>query len=147
MPSPMLAVALADPAYNTALLKCGFLPSQAVEYGGHIYSHDQIAAMVDDSYMRHRPEFTDPGSLQPISNWQPPRRLQRRNARRFKVAVRNDVASTFGISPWTIFFGALVLIFSGPFGLVMAVIACLFEYYLSKDLDGDANMMAAVVAA
>jgi hypothetical protein len=149
MPSPMLAVALADPAYLSALQDAGFTPSNTVAYGGKEYTHDHIAAMVDESYMRHRPEFTEISTAKwdaPLAMYRHPKRLDRRNSRKFKIAVRNDVASTFGISPWTIFFGAIVLIFSGPFGLVMAIIAVLFEYYLSKDLKLDAQMMSVVPA-
>lgn len=139
MPSPMCAIACSDTAYTQALAAQGFSTSSAVEYKGETYTHDRIAGIFDAAYRRLRPEFTlvCGGS----------RRLARHTQRRFEKAVKSDVYGSFQISWWTILFAGLALALSGPLGLVIAIVSALFSYYLAKDLNGDATMLAAMGAA
>ena len=139
MPSPMLATAIADPAYKSALKAAGFTAANTVTYGGRTYTHDEIAAMVDESYQRHRGEFCFQVGGKP--------RVARRQQRQFRAAVQSDVRTSFGISGWTVGFAILLGILGGPMGLVIAIVTVLFEYYLTKDLDGDPKMLTAMGAA
>lgn len=139
MPSPMMAIATADQAYQTALNAKGFALTDYVVYGGKRYGHADIAAAFDESYQRHRPEFTL------ICGGK--KRVNAKRQRQFEKAVKADVYTSFGISWWTIAFGAVLTLLGGPMGLVIAVVSVLFEMYLSKDLNGDKAMMVSMGCA
>lgn len=115
--------------YLTALKAEGFTRDHTVEVDGKTYTHDEIAAVVDAAYRRHRPQFTVAVGSR--------RHVVRKNQRQFEKAVKSDVGAEFHISWLTLAFGFLVLLLTGPLGLIFACIACVFEYYLSRDLDGD----------
>jgi hypothetical protein len=139
MPSAMLATCLADPSYGAALSAAGFSTSQTVDYDGKTYTHDDIAALTDEAYQRHRPDFA------PVCGGKP--RVERKRQKQFKAAVREDVGHQFGISGWTIGFALILGVLGGPMGLVLAVVTVLFEYYLQRDLGLDQAMLAAMGAA
>jgi hypothetical protein len=121
--------ACSSPEYNASLNAKGFSRTATVKVDGQLLSHDEIAATVDEAYRRLRPQYVVSEGAR--------RHVVKKTQRQFERAVKGDVADTFHISWWTILFGALVLLFTGPLGLVFAIIACIFEYYLTKDLDGD----------
>lgn len=139
MASPMCSIATADPAYQTSLSAKGFSLTDYVTYGGKRYSHGDIAEMFDDSYRRHRGEFTL------ICGGKP--RLNAKRQRQFDRAVSSDVYSSFHISWMTVALGSLLTVLGGPLGLVIAIVGCLFEFYLSKDIEGDKAMMVSMGCA
>lgn len=64
--------------------------------------------------------------------------------RRFKDVIESDVKDSFHLSWATLGFAILLTLVGGPIGFIVAVIAVLFEYYLTKDLDGDKALAAAM---
>jgi hypothetical protein len=139
MPSAMLATAVADPAYQDTLKECGFNRWQTLEFEGKTYTHDDIAAMVDESYQRHRAEFAIQVGGKP--------RVQRRMKKQFRKAVMGDVGASFQISWPTILLAVLLFVFTGPFGLAMGIASALFTHYLERDLNEDPAMMTAMGCA
>ncbi len=139
MPSPMCAIAVADPAYQSALKDAGFSVSQTVEYEGKTYTHDDIAAITDEAYQRHRPDFAIVCGGKP--------RMQRKRTRQIDKAVRQDVYGQFKISWYTVAFAALEGLLAGPLGLVIAVVGAILAFYIEKDLAGNVQMLMAMGAA
>lgn len=137
--SLLCAAACADPDYRSALASAGFSNSQTVSYGGRTFNHDDIAQLATDAYIRHRPEFPMVCGGSPAK--------ERKRQRQFKRCCANDVGTTFGLSPMTILFAVVMAVLGGPFGLVLAIVTVLFEYYLTKDLDGDKAIAAAAMGA
>lgn len=137
MPSPMCAIACRDPGYQTALNAKGFALTDTVKYNGVTYSHADIAATFDESYQRHRPNQFNAicGGVA---------RSTRKLQRQFDRAVKSDVYGSFGISGWTIGFAILLGVLGGPFGLVVAIVTVLFQYYLERDLRNDETMTIAM---
>ncbi len=133
------SIACADPAYATALEAKGFTTRDTVQYGGKEYGHHEIAEVFDAAYQRHR------GENVVVCGGKP--RLERKRQRQFDKAVKSDVYTSFGISWWTVLFGGILVALGGPMGLVIAVVACMFEYYLNRDLEGDKTMHAVMGVA
>lgn len=138
MPSAMLATAIGSPTYQSALKDAGFDTSDTVYYQGKTYTHDDIAAMVDDSYRRLRPQFAVGIGGKP--------RMQRKQEKKFRKAVMGDVGSQFQMSWMTIIAAVVLFIFTGPFGLAMGIASALFSHYLELDLKENPQMLAAMGA-
>ncbi len=136
------SIACADPSYATALEAYGgkgFTTRDSIVYGGKTYTHADIAEQFDASYRRHRGKFAMLCGGKP--------RMERKRKRQFENAVRSDMLSSYGVSWWTIIFGGLLLALGGPLGLLIAVIAVLFEHYMEKDLNNDRTMLAVMGVA
>src|SRR6185369_3457946 len=57
MPSQMLTIARSDDSYVAALDAKGFSTNSTIEHDGKVYTHDDIAAMTEAAYRKHRPEY------------------------------------------------------------------------------------------
>jgi hypothetical protein len=140
MPSQMLAIARSDDSYVAKLDSRGFSTNSTMEHEGTTYTHDEIAGILEESYRTHRPEFAIVCGGKP--------RVNRKRTRQLDKAVKADVYyRAFNLSWATVAMGALVLALTGPLGLLFSVVACYFEFLLSKDLSEDPQMMMAMGVA
>jgi len=135
----MLTIARSDDSYVAALDAKGFSTNSTIEHDGKVYTHDDIAAMTEAAYRKHRPEYAI------ICGGKP--RVNRKRIRQLDKAVKSEVYGAFGISWWTVAMGALMFVLAGPMGLVIACVSAYFEWLLGKDLDADPQMMMAMGAA
>jgi hypothetical protein len=116
--------------YKAALATKGYTTSDAVMYAGKQYSHNDIAAMCEESYKSHFDEYAAKprnknGKMKPGVK------------KAFLRKVADDQGSHFQLSWLTIVMAIIVGVFLGPFALVLAVCVCIFEYMLLRDLEVD----------
>ena len=89
--------------------------------------HAAIHEAFEQSYAKHLSEFRPKMGASA--------KYYKKLKRKFNDAVEGDVKDRFHLSWATIGFGVILTLLGGPIGFVVAVVACLFEYYLSRDLD------------
>jgi hypothetical protein len=123
-----------DGDYQAALDSTGYDRRSVVSYAGKDFDHDDIALVAHQAYMRHRGEFPVLCGAKPGA--------ERKRQRQFRSAVTRDVGTTFGISPMTVVLAAVMFALAGPMGLVLAIVSCVFQYLLEKDLNGDKAIAA-----
>jgi len=129
MSASCMAICSSAP-YKASLATKGYTTNDMVTYSGQRYSHNDIAAMCEDSYERHYAEFaTAPKRL----NGKPKPGMKAK----FRRAVANDVATSSQISWGTVAFALILGMFLGPWALVLAICTALFEYMMLKDMEHD----------
>lgn len=139
MPSPMMAVCCADPGYRAELAKSGFDTASTIVHEGKTYTHDDLAAITDESYRRQRPNFAIVCGGKP--------RMQRKRTRQLERACKSEVYGSFHISWFTVAAAVVMGIIGGPVALIIAVVSAVLSYYIEKDLAGEPQMMAAMGCA
>lgn len=123
-------------AYRDRLRVEGYgVDYQFKDADGVVRGHADVHEAFEGAYARHRGENVQRCGASDREN--------RKIRRRFSKAVQDDVKDSFHLSWGTIAFGVLLTIVGGPVGFIVAVVAVLFEYYLTKDLDGDKSLRAA----
>jgi hypothetical protein len=116
----------------------GATTETVISLNGQDVSHDDVHEIFEAAYKAHREEFA-PQKMGAKS------RYYKKLKQSYQNAVKDDVIKKhFGISGWTIGFAVILGILGGPVGLLIAIVVCLFEYYFTKDLDGDQQLAAAM---
>ncbi len=137
--SAMCSAAVADPGVRAALKAKGYTGEETFEHEGKTIDLSDVGMVYEESYRKHRDEFLPRCGVKDKVN----RKLQKQ----YQSAVEDDTKKTFGISGWTIVFAVVLGILGGPGGFILAVVACFFEYYFTKDLENNQKvsmMMASV---
>lgn len=122
----------ATPEYKNQLHAKGWSESDVVEVGSGKFSHDEIAAAFTDAYFIARKQV-------PMVCGASPREEKKRH-REFRKVYEDEGKRILGISPMTALFGAIVFIFGGPLGLVLAVASALLQHFMERDLAQDPAM-------
>jgi len=126
--------------YQTKLKSQGFSRESTITMSdGTIVTHDEIAAAFHAIYVNRRPEFAVAEGSKP--------RIKRKSERQFRRACAIDVGAEYHISWMTVIMALLVLLLTGPMGLVIAIVICLFEWYFTKDVLEDKTFLMAMGAA
>lgn len=139
MLSAYAATVQASPEYRAALESYGAGLDTVVHLDSGDVTHDQVHEAFEQAYRDHRAEFA-PQRMGAKA------RYYKKLKKQYSDAVKDDVVKKkFGISGWTVFFAVVLGAMGGPIGLLVAIVTCLFEYYFTKDLDGDPQLAAAMM--